>query len=78
MAIRAVANRAFPQEVGVEARGGRHREGQENLKAKPTQAATLAAPEFLAGADFPESGRFRGQATTPAAVAEPRAPPRNT
>jgi hypothetical protein len=73
----AVAGRALPKELGVEARGERHREGHENPNAKPKQAATLAAPEFLAGADFPESGRLRGQATTPTAVVEPRAPPRN-
>jgi hypothetical protein len=62
VAIRAAANRAFPQELGIQARGGRHREGHQNLKAGPKQAATLAAAgsSARAGAGLQHSSPTHG------------------
>ena len=58
VAVRAVTNRTFPQELGVEARGGQHREGRhENPNPRPKQAATLAAPAFPAGRAKPKRER---------------------
>jgi hypothetical protein len=38
---------------GIQARGGRHSEDHQKCKAGPKQAATLAAPGFLAGVSSP-------------------------